>query len=185
MSHFDSLIKCIPFAVSGMGPAQASRLHSMKRSAEGDWLEMARSDTNPTKRAVGYMQELWRKGEHGGYNDATMVQALKKFASDHPDLSIGIEEREEFLCVSLVTPFMRRVHKELREAGEVVFVDGTTSVDRLNTTVHPLLCASPAGAAPLGVLFTSAQDEACLTAGRCLRFSFLFLFYFLFVAVVL
>ncbi|XP_043240097.1 uncharacterized protein LOC122390827 [Amphibalanus amphitrite] len=149
----------------GMGASQAARLHSMKRAAEGDWLEMARNDTNPTKRAVVYMHDVWRENEHGGYNDAAMAQSLKKYAAAHPELSIEVLQTEGFFCVSLVTPFMKRVHQEMREAGEVVFVDGTASVDRLNTCVHPLLCATPAGAAPLGVIFTSAQDEACLTTG--------------------
>ena len=71
---------------------------------------------------------------------------------------------ERYSCVALVTPFMRRVHEQLRESGEVVFVDGTASVDHLNTAVIPFLCTSDARAAPLGVVFALSQDEACLTA---------------------
>ena len=169
-----------PPDVPGMGAAQAARHHSMKRVAEGNWTEMARGDTNPTKRAVDYLHEIWRTTEHGGYNDRTMIEALKKYAADHPDLTIEIREEEEGgFCVALVTPLMRRVHKEMREAGEVVFVDGTASVDRLNTAVHPLLCATPAGAAPLGMVFTSSQDESCLTAGTyILRREYIFSYFY-------
>ncbi|KAK4327495.1 hypothetical protein Pmani_002051 [Petrolisthes manimaculis] len=53
----------------------------------------------------------------------------------------------------------------LREAGEMVFVDATGCVDQLNTAVIPFLCAGPAGAVPLAVLFTSSQDEVTLTKG--------------------
>lgn len=60
---------------------------------------------------------------------------------------------------------MKRAHRQLREAREVVFVDATTCVDQLNTAVIPLLCAGPAGAVPLAVLFVSSQDEATLTKG--------------------
>ena len=60
---------------------------------------------------------------------------------------------------------MKRAHA-LREAGEVVFADATASVDRLNTATVPLLCSGPADALPLGVVFTSSQDEAHLTTGN-------------------
>ncbi|KAK4316526.1 hypothetical protein Pmani_012302 [Petrolisthes manimaculis] len=53
----------------------------------------------------------------------------------------------------------------LREAGEIVFVDGTTCIDQLNTSLIPFLCAGPAGAAPLALLFTSSVDEVSLKKG--------------------
>ncbi|XP_043240288.1 uncharacterized protein LOC122390904 [Amphibalanus amphitrite] len=149
----------------GMGASEAARHHSRKRAAEGDALEVARKDTNPTRRAVDYMLQLWKKNKHRGQNDADVIHSLKRYAAAHPELSIDMLQTVEHFCVSLVTPFMRRAHKEIREAGEVVYVDGAVSVDGLHTCVRPLLCATPAGAAPLGVIFTSAQDEACLTAG--------------------
>jgi len=57
------------------------------------------------------------------------------------------------------------VHKEFREAGEIVFVDTTSHLDQLNTAVTPLLYAGTAGALPPGVVFTSSQDEASYTTG--------------------
>ena len=60
---------------------------------------------------------------------------------------------------------MRRAHQFLRESGEVVFVDSTSNCDRLNMAVTPLLCQSPAGSVPLGVIFTSSQDEIAYTKG--------------------
>ena len=96
-----------------------------------------------------------------------MMAALHKFADAHPDLTIRTEADEAHYCIALVTPFMRRVHKEVKESGEVVFVDATASVDRTGSVVLPLVCASPAGALPLGVVIASSQDEKCLTAGMC------------------
>lgn len=60
---------------------------------------------------------------------------------------------------------MFRIHKEFREAGEVVFVGTTSHLDQLNTAVTLLLCAGPAGALPLGVVFTSSQDETSYATG--------------------
>ncbi|KAG0696236.1 hypothetical protein GWK47_026625 [Chionoecetes opilio] len=65
---------------------------------------------------------------------------------------------------------MKRIHENLREAGEVVFVDATGCVDQLNTAVIPLLCSGPVGALPLAVLFTSSLDEATLTKAQLVVF---------------
>lgn len=84
---------------------------------------------------------------------------------DNPELTIDVHNTDDRFCVVLITPFMKRAHTQLREAGEVVFVDATGCVDQLNTAVIPLLCAGPVGAIPLAVLFTSSQDETTLTKG--------------------
>ena len=34
------------------------------------------------------------------------------------------------MCIVLITPFMRRAHKHLRESGEIVFVDTISNYDR-------------------------------------------------------
>lgn len=71
--------------------------------------------------------------------------------------------------IVLVTPFMMRVHKELKESGEVAFVDATSCVDSLKTGVIPFICAGPGGAAPLVILFASSQDAATLQKGEIRR----------------
>ena len=152
-----------------MGAAQAARAHSLKMAVDGDIEELARKDTNPTGRSFAHYFDVWRKNSHGGYITASIEEALERFQQRHPELSLKRLVTPDYTCVALVTPFMRRVHQEMEESGEVVFVDGTASVDRLNTVVLPLLCASDAGAAPLGFVFASSQDEACLTAGTFLH----------------
>ncbi|XP_043209642.1 uncharacterized protein LOC122374736 [Amphibalanus amphitrite] len=149
----------------GMGPAAASRHHQLKLDLAADvWVERARADTNPTARAVIHIHNKWLKSTVGGWNDSDMFAALENFANNTDNVvEVEVGANGSF-CVALVTPLMARVH-ELREAGEVVFVDATASVDRLNTAVIPLLCATPMGALPLGIVLTSSQDEAHLTKG--------------------
>ena len=68
----------------------------------------------------------------GGYNDEDMFGALERYAATTNSV-IGVErDASGSFCAALVTPFMKRVHA-LREVDEVVFVDATASVDRLNT----------------------------------------------------
>ena len=149
----------------GMAVCQAARVHSMKRAAAGDLLEMARNDKTPSKRTVSYMHKRWQKG-HGGEENKDMEEVLQRYASDHPEVTIKTERLEADSAIVVVTPLHRRVHQEVREAGEVVFVESTASVDRLDTVVLALLCATPAGALPLGFVLVSSQDQATLTAGE-------------------
>lgn len=54
-------------------------------------------------------------------------------------------------------------------------MDATGCIDQLNTSLIPFLCAGPAGAAPLALLFTSSIDEVALKKGEpdisCVLFS--------------
>ena len=161
-----------------MGAAEAQRYHRLKMELGSEfWVEQARGDTNPSLRAVTYMFQKWAKGTVGGYNDEDMFGALERYAATSNSVIEVERNASSSFCVALVTPFMKRVHA-LREAGEVVFVDATASVDRLNTAVVPLLCSSPAGALPLGVVFASSQDEAHLTTGNFIESIFLFVYGF-------
>ena len=108
---------------------------------------------------------VWLSNEYGGLNSPSMYEALRQYGEDHSQVILKTEHDVDHFCVALITPFMKRAHKHLREAGEVVSVDATSCVDQLNTAVIPLLCAGPAGAVPLVVIFISSQDEATLTRG--------------------
>ncbi|KAK3878339.1 hypothetical protein Pcinc_016923 [Petrolisthes cinctipes] len=67
--------------------------------------------------------------------------------------------------IDLVTDLMMRCHQELKASSEVVFVDTTSRMDQLNTAVTPLLCAGPVGVVPLGIIFSSSQDEISYKRG--------------------
>ncbi|KAK4327556.1 hypothetical protein Pmani_001963 [Petrolisthes manimaculis] len=94
-----------------------------------------------------------------------MFEAIQKYAQANPEVVINYQHYQNSFCVVLITPFMFRAHKALKEAGEVVFVDATSCVDQLNTAITPFMCAGPGGAVPLAILLTSSQDEATLTKG--------------------
>ena len=166
--HFGNVLGFIEanwFSFLGMGASAASRHHQMKLDLTDDaWVTRARADSNPTMRATQYMYSKWLRSTVGGWNDSDMFTALDSFAKNSDNI-IEIEVSSDgSFCAALVTPLMARVHG-IREASEVVFVDATAAVDRLHTAVIPLLYASPVGALPLGVVFTSSQDEVHLTGG--------------------
>lgn len=150
-----------------MTPTQAHWHHVRKMDLCNDLYGQADHTFNPSRRSVQYMWEAWRKQEHGGLNTISMFEAIEKYAQANPDIIVKVEHSGNSFCIVLITPFMMRAHKELKEAAEVVFVDATGCVDQLNTAVIPFLCAGPAGAVPLALMFTSSQAEATLTKGSC------------------
>lgn len=126
---------------------------------------MASSSINPTQRAVRHLLDVWREKEHGSVGGESMFTQIKKYADTNPDTTIEVQVEGDKFAIVLVTDFMMRVHKNMREACEVVFVDTTSHVDQLNTAVTPLLCGGPSGALPLGVIFTSSQDDKSYVTG--------------------
>lgn len=61
-----------------------------------------------------------------------------------------------------MSPLSQRV-QTIPHASEAVFVDTTASVDTDGHAVTLLMCATPAGAIPLGSLITVGQDEGSFT----------------------
>lgn len=150
-----------------MTPPQAIRFHQDKLQL--DLSLIANGAKNPGAKTVYYLRELWLKQNHGSVGGNSMFQCIKDYSGKNPKCNILLEGDDKSFTAVLVTEFMLRVHKEFRESCEVVFVDTTSHVDQLNTAVTVLLCAGPAGAAPLGLIFSSSQDEAGYHAGMCLQ----------------
>lgn len=149
-----------------MTAPQAARFHLEKLAMGDDLFRQANHAVNPSPRSIRYMRDRWLKTEHGGLDNLSMAEAIRKYATDNPEVTLIEDINEDQLCAVLVTAFMKRVHTKVKEAEEVVFVDATGGVDRLNISVVPFLCAGPAGALPLAILFTSSQDEASLRKGN-------------------
>ncbi|KAK8398892.1 hypothetical protein O3P69_004174 [Scylla paramamosain] len=148
---------------AGMTAAQARQIHQERKMF--DLSDMANNSINPKPRVVNYLRQLWVADNHGSLEKPDMLFAIKKYAENHPSSKIAWDEDDNRFVVVLATEFMLRIHKEFREAGEVVFVDTTSHVNQIKTAVTPLLCASPAGAMPLGVILSSSQDELSYTKG--------------------
>lgn len=147
----------------GMTAAQVSRFHEDKTNLR--LADIGYGAANPSSRAISSVYNLWLKERCDRIDDMSMYSVIRKYAKENPSSTIELEVSENGFTAVLITDFMRRVHKEFKEAGDVVFVDTTCHVNEVNTAVTCLLCAGPAGAAPLGVIFTSSQEEGSYTAG--------------------
>jgi len=58
---------------------------------------------------------------------------------------------------------MARVHKLIRQAGELTYYDSTASLDRYNCPTFMLSTSCSAGGIPLGVVITSSENEITIT----------------------
>ena len=67
--------------------------------------------------------------------------------------------------VAIVDPFMRRVHKIIPQAGDLVLIDATSNLDRNDTKLVHLVCPSVIGGLPVGEILTTREDTDTLRFG--------------------
>ena len=139
-------------------------LHQDKLGLSGNIAAIANNAINPKQRVVQHLRENWVKENIGGLDRQSIEERLMYYAETNPDITIKMHMEESSFCIVLITQFMKRVH-QIREAGEVVFVDATSNCDSQNMAVVPMLCASPSGALPLAFMFLSNQTEEMFTQG--------------------
>ena len=65
--------------------------------------------------------------------------------------------------LAICTPLMARAHKLVRQAGELVYCDSTSSLDRYNCPTFVMSTCTSAGGVPLGVVITSGESEEVIT----------------------
>ena len=107
-----------------------------------------------------YYKEYRGKSACGDGADAV------KAAGELEDVRTAVYADGGETVIAAVTPLMERVHS-LDEAGEVVFVDTSRGValDRCGLRVLVLMCWSPAGSLPLGVIISTSETEELVAKG--------------------
>lgn len=63
------------------------------------------------------------------------------------------------LIITACTPLMARVHQNVQQAGELIFCDSTSCLEKYNCSLFILSTSSPAGGLPLGVAITSDEKK--------------------------
>ena len=69
------------------------------------------------------------------------------------------KKRDKPLVLAICTPLMARAHKSAMQAGEIVFCDSTSSMDRFNTSIFILSTTTACSGVPLAVIMTSDETE--------------------------
>ncbi|KAL9978127.1 hypothetical protein ACROYT_G015612 [Oculina patagonica] len=127
---------------------------------------------------VNYMYGKWQLDRKGPPNGQSMFNTLAKTIEDYNNKNATkggkcflqtfeqSENSEQPLIVAICTPLMSRVH-QLRQTGEMAFLDASGSLDRFNNPVYFMCTNHPAGALPLGVWITSGQSQ--YVTNQCLE----------------
>ena len=173
----------------GYSPSTAKQHHTIMLSiqCEGDEkdLEQVHADRsiNPLSKDIDYLFAKWRRERHGSTNGESMFEKLEekvrvyneenrqeggqalvqRYVSTHEKETTWFSEGGQPLVLAICTPIMARAHQMLRQAGELVYVDSTSSLDRYNCPTFMISTCTPAGGLPLGVVITSGEDEASIT----------------------
>ena len=68
-------------------------------------------------------------------------------------------KREQPMITVVCTPLMARVHQNIQQAGEMVFCDAKSSLDRFNSSLFLFSTSSAAGGLPLGVIIITSDEQ--------------------------
>ncbi len=74
-------------------------------------------------------------------------------------------KQEQPMIIVVCTPLMACVHQNIQQTGEMVFCDATSSLNRFNSSLFLISTSSAAGGLPLGVIFTSDEEEDTVRQG--------------------
>ncbi|XP_071962543.1 uncharacterized protein [Antedon mediterranea] len=93
---------------------------------------------------------------------------IQQVCSTHNEEVAKIKRVGENVVVAICTPLMKRVHRYVRQSGELAFIDSSGGVDRHGCRVFVILTHSCAGGLPLGLLITTSETEEVITEGLTL-----------------
>jgi len=83
------------------------------------------------------------------------------------------------LSVAICTPFMARVHKNIPQAGEMAFINSTSSLDRYNLSMFVISTSHSGGGLPFGEFITSDEKASTLEASLNLSVEYYLIKHFL------
>ena len=118
----------------------------------------------PLIRDWYYMSKAVRSESHGDQGGLEMRNALKKLAEEQSTSLIYEEWKEvvdgvvhEEFGLFIRTPLMSRVLEMVADAKDINFIDSTSSVDLICSTLTTIVTSSSVGVLPVGIAIHSAQ----------------------------
>ena len=123
---------------------------------------------NPEKSWVFREHAKFHSARFGSFNSADTYELAKQRISDYnsskgKELSKIVMLPNGDYIVVIIDELMLRCHQHIPQSGDIIHVDSTGNVDRIDSKVTNIVCPTPAGAAPLGMIITSCETEAVMT----------------------
>jgi hypothetical protein len=163
LEHFDN----------GLPPSRAKKQleDDLKLEYGNKWLEVSsKRSINPDKKYVFRLYTSYWHDKFGTINGPEAFQKSKEFIDSYNSKAgakvASIKQLENgSVVVCVVDEFMKRVHAVTPQSGQIMFVDATGSLDRLNHQLLKLMTESPVGGLPLGFIVLSEQTSKSLDVG--------------------
>ena len=123
---------------------------------------------NPEKTWVFREHAKFHSARFGSFHSADTYELAKQRISNYnnskgKELSKIVMLPNSDYIVVLIDELMLRCHQHIPQSGDIVHIDSTGNVDRIDSKVTNIVCPTPAGAAPLGMIITSCETEAVMT----------------------
>jgi hypothetical protein len=128
---------------AGHTPAAARQqfLKELKASCINDidyHLKKADRSITPRRRDFHYLYDQYNKENFGGKNVEMyekLAEKIGEYNKEHPEASTHYQlygGDETPLLIAIVTPLMKRVHQNIPQSGELLFVDATSNTEEHN-----------------------------------------------------
>lgn len=174
--HVDGAVreKYLELFKDGHSPASAMYVYEdelhLGATNDQELLELlADRAKNPDYDFIAKLFQKYRETELGGHNGSSMFQRLAEVVNNFNNSGQGKAALQEYnadtgksfiLCI--VTEFMCRVHEKVRQAGELCYMDASSSFEPLNNSITLFYTSCTIGALPLGLFITSDEFEVTL-----------------------
>ena len=157
----------------GYTPSRAKHhfVEELKQQYKEKWLKMsAWRSVNPDSKYVFRLYTEYWLSKYGTINGpdsfAKAVNLVEEFNENAGERIANIRQLDDgTVIVAVVDVFMHRVHRLVPQSGQIMFVDGTGSLDRCNHQLVKFLTESPAGNLPLGFLILSKINSETIYQG--------------------
>ena len=124
----------------GLTPSRAKKAFEEELMAKygDDWLEVsAKRSINPDTNYISNLHTKFWKNRFVSINGPDAYQRAKEFIEDYNRKSkskiASITQLESgSVVVAVVYEFSKRVHKSIVQSGQICFLDGSSSLDRMN-----------------------------------------------------
>ena len=169
----DTRTKYIELFMKGLTAMEA--YHTFRKDLDE---EFGGRDSSPSADRSQCPDRQWVFREHAKFNLARFgrlnsvesfqltADKLREYNTiNNQELSRLKQFPDGHYIVGFLDPLMLRVHKNVKQAGDICGVDSTGNVDRIDSRVFHFVCPSPAGSLPLATLITSSESEDVLTEG--------------------
>ena len=89
-----------------------------------------------------------------------IVENIESYNNDRGKELAKVKQTETGETIVVICDeFNRRVHENIPSAGDILIMDATSNLDRMDTKIFHLMCPSPVGGLPLGTMIMTRANE--------------------------